>query len=255
VQIGKAQDTGKKLRQDKTVTKTQELAEAQDFPAMAENFLSYYPQGFADPSFDRWERQYKEETSRFFLEKLNNDDFCTLLNKEAYSEICRHCVEATSRKRINLLHPVAHAQLKDAINYHEYQKPFSESLFRVLYEDTAAHFDSFIDILLNLEASSWPRATIFLFLTDYTKYPCVLPENIKAVAKSLNANINYDFIPSWQGYSKIIDLCLGVNEKLLALKDDKFIPKDMIDINSFLFMSQAQNRKKPKRLRKKKSKG
>jgi hypothetical protein len=224
--------------------KQQELSGG-DFQQVVDNFLSYYPEGFSGRGYFVHEREYKENAANTFLSKLNKENFANLLQNRAYKDICDHCTESCAPRNINFLHTIQWIQLKETLNSDESSRQmFAKSLYNVLYKGAIEHFDDFATTMDYLGISSWPRVTIFLFLADYNSYLCVRPTNIKIAEETFKFKINYKPDPSWAIYSRILDLARVIKEKLTEASktDPRLLPKDMIDINSFLFMSQAINR-------------
>jgi hypothetical protein len=216
---------------------------SENIQQVTKHFLSFYEKGFEDKKFFVDERDYKENASRIFMQSLNQPIFSELLNQAEYKKICDACSEATSLKYINLLHIIAWKQMKDMITYPDNQKPFSETLYALLYGgNVPEYFDKFCSLLRRLGILSWPRATVFLFLFDYKTYLCVRPLNIKAISKIFDVPIDYHPIPTWARYKTILHLADVIKSKLTESSNVMpFLkPKDMIDINSFIYMSQVK---------------
>ncbi len=76
----------------KTTFETTEKSIIKARTACQKKFLFYFKKGFKDATYIDWEREYKEEASMAFREKLNKSSFLELLEKRKFMEIAMSAV-------------------------------------------------------------------------------------------------------------------------------------------------------------------
>ncbi len=93
-------------------------------------FLYYFPKGFMDTKYLEWERNYKSEAHKSFIELLNRKQYSAMLAKKMFLEIAAMAVRIESRT--NLLFSFEKMALRDAVKTQEGAKAFTEGLFDYL---------------------------------------------------------------------------------------------------------------------------
>src|ERR1700716_337329 len=76
-------------------------------------FLRFFPGGFRDETYLDWERGYKEDAHRAWLEALNPARYRSLLARRKFAEIALEAVRIESRT--NLLFSFEKMALRDAV--------------------------------------------------------------------------------------------------------------------------------------------
>jgi hypothetical protein len=205
-----------------------------------EKFLRKYPTGFTtDPSSPYWkdERGYKWEAHVKWNQLLDRPTFKNLLDSRSYAEI----VSRASRVVIpvNLVSKFEKAALHDGLATPENAKTFSVALFEFLYGKgpDQSRFTGFVETLESLPqpkttTTKWTIATIFPFVARPDRYLFLKPEVTKQAAERRGFALNYKPYPNWLTYSCLLRLGSLLMTDLRDLK-----PRDMIDIQSFIWVS------------------
>jgi hypothetical protein len=111
-------------------------------------------------------------------------------------------------------------------------------LFDLLYgsAEVAFRFEGFAKVLEQMDAATWPIATYFLFLRFPDRFLFLKPTVTQEAAEILGQEINYRPEPNWVTYSQVIALGDLVAKKLNARKLPTLSPRDMIDVQSFIWV-------------------
>lgn len=127
----------------------------------------------------------------------------------------------------------------------EDQKKFAESLFDLLYgiDEMRTRFERFstmvydipIDVNPELKAANWRVTTYFLFLTFPTQH-MFFNEITKNTAKILGVGISYKPELNWLTYSQVLGFVELIRKKLCKDGREILVPRDMIDIQSFIWV-------------------
>jgi len=199
-------------------------------------FLYYFPGGFTGSKYIDWERGYKWNAHMDWKEKLNEQEFTKLLRKKEYAEIVKRAVRLESKT--NLLFSFEKMALRDAVKTNESAKLFSEGLFDYIYgkQSKKERFENFRDMLSRLPVKqtrvlTWPLLTVFGFIADPSEHIFLKPMVTKKAALKYGFEFNYLSKPNWQTYQSLLEFAD------LLRKDTKNLhPKDMIDIQSFIWV-------------------
>ena len=207
-----------------------------------ERFLKFYPQGFHDPKYigdlKQGERHYKWTAHELWMDTLGKLEFDRLLAAEDYEEIA-HRASKVEGKMFLLLSIFEKAALRDAIKDPEAAKNFAHGLHDLIYGSEAfeARFKRFVSVLDGLpqpksSVVKWPIQTIFPFLALPEQHLFLKPEVTKKAARRLAFSLNYQPRPNWLTYSCLLKFGQILMEDLAELK-----PRDMIDIQSFIWVT------------------
>lgn len=177
------------------------------------------------------ERNYKLKFHEKTLSYFNEKDFKQLLEDHNYHELMER-LKKFFIAQSNLLSHFEHLKLKDTLLESEAnQQVFFESLYSLLYDDDFnENFRNWINTLAELGHAKWTLATIFLYAVYPDKYMFVKPETTKVAAEISNFFINYDSKPTLDTYNRILNFSNYLRIKIAELK-----PKDMIDVQSFMW--------------------
>lgn len=203
-------------------------------------FLDRFPEGFYDTKYigdsKMGERQYKVDAHRFAVEHLGDGKFRHLLETDdlALVKQIKRCIS-----KVNLLFPVEHAALKDALEDREATRRWCATLAQLL-ESPGVNEGEFIDYAkatAKLPAdrgrvATWPVTTILPFLLQPDRHMFFKPKLTTQAAEVLGFNLNYDPNPNWLTYRRLLKMAEIYRKKLAALK-----PRDLIDVQSFLFIT------------------
>lgn len=240
-------DAAKKRRIQRVITQKEDQARKEKMAVMAEKrvkggivkFLGRFPKGFTDPMYLRLERDYKWEAHEAWEELLNADEFGKLLKTNKHIEITRRAMRVEAKTHF-MLHPMQKMALHDAVKKRGAAKLFAEGLYDLIYgrDSYEVRFGRFAGVLGELPqvkspVLSWPIQTIFPFLALPEEHIFLKPNVTKAAAKWRGVSLNYRTKPNWLTYSCFLKLAALLKTDLADLK-----PRDMIDIQSFIWVTE-----------------
>ena len=207
-----------------------------DIPSSQEYFLKAYPDGFNGEKYKDRERDYKDEGHALATELLNQKSFDELLQVKDYDEIITRSLKVVNK--LNLLFPNEKMALRDGLVQAELKERFALSLYSLLYgtDELAMRFEGWIRTLAAIGADKWTTATYFLFVIFPDKYMFIKPTITQAVADMCAFNIAYTPGLNWNTYSKVLELSNYLRKEIQALE-----PKDMIDVQSFMWCINQQD--------------
>lgn len=199
-------------------------------------FLRYFKRGFDDQKYFDWERGYKIAAHEQFNEALNRDSFARLLKSKKYLEIAATATRIESGT--NLLFSFEKMAFRDAVRESAGAKMFAEGLFDLLYcvGDDAVKFDRWCDTVGSLPRKqtrvlTHPVVTVFPFIADPERHIFLKPNVTRRAAEAYGFEFRYNSRPSWDVYSSLLNFARVLERDLKALH-----PKDMIDIQSFIWV-------------------
>lgn len=210
------------------------------FQKAVENFRSYFPMGFQDPTYlagQSSERDYKVRAHELLIETLGPNVLPQLLAEQKYKEICDRAKSVINKT--NLINQYEKIWLSNGLALADAQESFARSLGTLLYGDQPlqVRFEQFASMLYKINAAKWPVATYFLFLFDPGALVFVKPEVTKSAAEVLGIDINYKPELNWLTYSQVLRLAEAIRSKLVKEGQDDLVPRDMIDVQSFMWVT------------------
>jgi len=196
-------------------------------------FLRYFPQGFADE--DYVERGYKWDAHCQWREALGKSTFRALLKQGRYEEIALRALRIEGRT--NLIFSFEKMALRDGIKG-KGAEIFANGLYQFLHGRGSAErrFENWVEDLSALPRKqtrvvTWPVVTAFGFLAQPDQHIFVKPNVMRRAAVELGLSFDYKSKLNWKSYQSALALAADLKS---ALKD--LHPKDMIDIQSFLWV-------------------
>ena len=199
-------------------------------------FLRFFPKGFADAKFFEWERGYKQAAHEQWNETLNQTAFRALLKKKAFGEIAARAVRIESRT--NLLFSFEKMALRDAIKEKEGAQMFAEGLYEFLYGKGKPErkFDSWVETIAELprrqtRVLTWTNLTVFPFLAQPETHIFLKPNTTRNAAREYGFDFRYQSRPSWEIYAELLAFAKTIRRDQMDLR-----PKDMIDLQSFIWV-------------------
>jgi hypothetical protein len=211
-----------------------ELA-ARSMPGSIASFLDKNPKGFLDSKFDEQERNDKIAASKACR---------TLLAEDALADLSQDNIAALllAVKRIvgmtNLIQGgFEKPKLLDAIKDPKNSKPFLAELKDLLYGagDSPERLERFSEYMHTLGLRKWTYATYFLFLHDPKNCMFVKPEGLKKAAEIAGFPLDYASEPTADRYRQVLDFAKTVERRLREQHDERLAPRDMIDVQSFIW--------------------
>ena len=199
-------------------------------------FTRFFPRGFKDSKYVDWERGYKLQAHEQWQESLNRGDFRKLLKDERFEEIASTAIRIESRT--NLLFSFEKMALRDAVRSEAGARIFAEGLCELLHGrgNPAAKFEGWCQVVGNLprrqtRVLTHPVVTVFPFIADPENHIFLKPNVTKEAARLYGFDFKYESTPSWKVYSQLLEFAQLIRNDLRSKG-----PKDMIDIQSFIWV-------------------
>ena len=199
-------------------------------------FLRLFRKGFHDQKYIDWERGYKWEAHEKWQSTLGRETLRTLIDKGESGEAARRAVNIESRT--NLLFSFEKMALRDAIKPAAGARAFAEGLYEFLYGRGSfqTKFERWVEVVAGLPRKqtrvlTWPLVTVFGFIALPEEHFFLKPMVTRAAAREYGYDFQYKSKPSWETYSHLLDFAKTVSRDQEELK-----PRDMIDIQSFLWV-------------------
>jgi hypothetical protein len=201
-------------------------------------FLETFPEGFRDPTYLSWERDYKWEAHERWDDALGRRQFKGLLRRCAFGEIAARAVRVEQRTRHSMLFSFEKMALRDAIRSEDGARLFAEGLFEFLHGAgaPARRFERWVSIVDSLprrqtRVLTWPMVTVWGFLAQPDRHIFLKPVVTKRAAEAYEFPLRYRSRPGWDEYASLLEFAALVKRDLVDLR-----PRDMIDIQSFLWV-------------------
>jgi hypothetical protein len=198
-------------------------------------FLNYFPDGFQDEAYVDSERDYKWQAHLQWREALGQPTFEALLSERRFDEIAGRALRIEGRT--NLIFSFEKMALRDGVKG-KAAATFAKGLYAFLHGegDVASRFDAWIDTLDALPRKqtrvvTWPTATVFGFIANPARHLFIKPNVMRRAAAAIGVPFEYVSRPNAKTYAHALQLAKELRGALSDLD-----PKDMIDIQSFLWV-------------------
>jgi hypothetical protein len=199
-------------------------------------FLRMFPGGFSDETYLAWERDYKAKAHEQWNASLNQAEFRSLLRRRRYAEIAAEAIRIESRT--NLLFSFEKMALRDAIKETRGAREFAEGLYDFIYRagKSGRKFEQWCEVIAGLPRKqtrvlTWPVVTVFGFIARPDIHFFFKPKVTRIAAQEYGFDLPYTSRPNWPVYEKVLEFAEQARRDLRDLR-----PRDMIDIQSFLWM-------------------
>ncbi|MCE3282529.1 MAG: hypothetical protein K0Q66_1266 [Chitinophagaceae bacterium] len=199
-------------------------------------FLFYFRKGFTTQKYYDWERGYKWEAHVLWMEVLNKKEYKRLLDAGEYLEIANRATRIESKT--NLLFSFEKMALRDAVKTADGAKTFAEGLYNFVYGGgrLQKRFEEWVEAVAALPRKqtrvlTWPLVTVFGFIANPAEHIFLKPRVTKIAAEKYAFDFKYTSRPNWDTYSNYLAFAEQVGADVMDLQ-----PKDMIDIQSFLWV-------------------
>ena len=203
-------------------------------------FLRFFPGGFRDDTYLDWERNYKVAAHQRWQDGLSRMELRGLLRAGRHVEAAARAVGVESRT--HLLFSFEKMALRDAVRLPEGARLFADGLYAFLHGggSPARRFDSWCDVIARLprvqsRVLTWPIATVFGFLALPDEHIFFKPNVTRRAARAYGFELPYRPRPGWDVYAGLLEFASGVRRDLRDLA-----PRDMIDIQSFLWVQGSE---------------
>jgi hypothetical protein len=153
-------------------------------------FLRFFPGGFADETYNDWERGYKWTAHERWMTALAPATFRTRLREGQYAEVAAHAVSIESRT--NLLFSFEKMALRDAVKPAAGAEAFATGLYELLHGRAGdeRRFENWCEVVGSLprrqtRVLTWPVVTVFGFIAQPDRHMFLKP-NVTRVAAELD---------------------------------------------------------------------
>jgi hypothetical protein len=199
-------------------------------------FLHHFPGGFRDETYLDWERGYKWNAHQQWEAALNETVFARLIKADKSEEIAAAAIRIESRT--NLLFSFEKMALRDAVKSAAGARAFATGAFDLLHGPAAlpVRFDRWCETVSRLprrqtRVCTWPVVTVIGFLAQPQTHFFLKPTVTRKAAQKYGVALPYAARPTWETYAGLLSLARRVRSDLRSLR-----PRDMIDIQSFLWV-------------------
>jgi hypothetical protein len=203
-------------------------------------FLRIFPGGFYSQKYLDWERGYKWEAHQEWEARLSRSVHRELIIAGQFEEIAARAIRIESRT--NLLFSFEKMALRDGVRSPEGARKFSASLYDLLYgpEPDQIKFERWCEAVSSLPRKqtrvlTWPVVTVFGFIALPLRHMYFKPQVTRRAAEAYGVELAYQSKPAWTPYANLLRLAKTVRQDLSDLK-----PRDMIDIQSFLWVQGSE---------------
>ncbi len=200
-------------------------------------FLRLFPGGFSDERYLAWERGYKVEAHRLWLQEIGRRDaFRAALDRGDHRAIADAAVRIEGSRA--LLFSFEKMALRDAVRSPTGARRFADGLYDWLHGPGGeqARFERWTEVVQSLprrqtRVATWPVVTVFGSIARPRVHVFVKPVTIKRAAEAYAFDLPYRSRPGWDTYRGVLDLARTARQDLADLG-----PRDQIDIQSFLWI-------------------
>ena len=205
-------------------------------------FLRFFPEGFRDQTYIAWEREYKVETHERWEQVLSRKEFARLLRQQEFAEIAARAVRVEQKSRHSMIFSFEKMALRDAVKSATGARAFAEGLYDFLHGKAALkrRFQKWVQVVSELPRKqtrvlTWPLVTVFGFIAQPDIHIFLKPTVTRAAAREYEFDLRYRSRPSWDGYENLLQFAQVVQRDQRDLG-----PRDMIDIQSFLWVQGSE---------------
>lgn len=205
-------------------------------PGNIETFLLKFPMGFKDPAYEQTELNDKDKASRACRVELSPQAFKAAMESgdpALLIDVVKQIVSRTNLIQGSFEKP----KLFDAIRDERNSAPFLAALEDLMHGPGEApdRLERFSTYMQTLGLRKWTYGTYFLFLSDPQNCMFVKPEGLKEALEATAYPLTYHSTPTAALYRQIMEFARWVEAKLLDTKDERLLPKSMIDVQSFIW--------------------
>ncbi len=208
----------------------------------------WYPdwQGFDTPAFVEDELTYKWEASEKAQQLLGQQEFERLLQENAIEEILQRIKKIGHATNLLYLSTPQTGDLRLIYASSLDKRALVEQVYDLLYGpgDSPDRLQRFVEFLTaNKIIPYWTFPTYFLFLIHPETDIFVKPRTMKAFFDLMGHSDEWERKPSGQAYRRILSLARDVWKAF-----ETYHPRDMIDIQSVMWVAANASRENQRRL-------
>jgi len=207
----------------------------QPFPVVIKKFLEDFPGGFQGEMLNHFERKYKVDANEWLKEHLSQDRWKALIESQDFDELSQEIKRLFSKT--NLLASFELIKLNDALKIDEAKEAIGHAFYDLLYKEDnfKDRFENTAKALGRYEIDKWTTLTYPLFFCFPHKYMFVKPTVTKEAALNRGFDIQYSSQVNWNTYNQIQLFSKDLFDRLSQSKNAALHPKDMIDVQSFMW--------------------
>jgi MoxR-like ATPase len=195
--------------------------------------------GFDDPRFIKEETGYKRQASEKAKELLGKDVFKSLLDEKNYDEIIKRIEKVGQSTNLLYLSFPKSGDLGIIYQDNLNKKEFCEVFFNLLYgsDETKKRFKRYLHYVINNNLkNTYTFPTYFLFLLFPETEMFIKPTLFHKLVKMIDTKLIGVIKPNSSRYEMIKTILMQIKNILNdKLKDNG--PKDMIDVQSFIWVA------------------
>jgi len=140
--------------------------------------------------------------------------------------------------RTNLLFSFEKMALRDAVRTSDGARMFALGVYHWLHgkRHVAERFEAFVEVVDALprrqtRVLTWPSVSVFGSIAQPQEHVFLKPQITTLAAKAYGFPFAYTTRPSWATYENLLEFAAQIKEDLADLR-----PRDMIDVQSFIFV-------------------
>jgi len=215
-------------------------SDRQPFPVILKKFLENFPDGFQGKMLTHYELEYKWKAHEYCKQDLGKEVWKSALDNEEYEEISVKIKRLYSKS--NLLASFEMMDIGDAFKEAKDQKQLCRAFYNLLYADVPIQqrFNDTVKIFSLYKMDKWPTISYPLFIRFPKQYMFVKPTMTKQAAENRGFDIQYSSKVSWGTYKRILDFSQDLFNRLSESNNEFLHPRDMIDIQSFMWCTYAK---------------
>lgn len=210
------------------------------FDAFVKTFLETYPHGLRSKECDDQERTYKVDASTYARTELSPELVVALLESGDFTEIVRRARRILGK--VNLAFPNELMKFRDLPP--SAHREVAESIERLVTagERTPAALENLATVLKPHGAAKWTIVSLLPFLLHPKRWPFVKPTFVMRAAEATGIDVEYEPRPNARTYELVLDLYEHVKSLLYGLGRADFIPRDFIDVQTFLWVASGMKK-------------
>lgn len=192
-------------------------------------FLMRFPDGFESENLNKELHNDHQKAYQQAQKLLHEELLIDCIISADYQQVVDNVLKVVNASK--LITSAEKKELKKALSDQGVQKKFSLSLYKLLYckEPLQGRFESFNQILQQLNIAKWTLISYFLFVTQPKRYLFIKPNVTQHASALCGFEINFKTEVNWDTYESTLRFSEYLFEGLAALK-----PQDMNDVQSFI---------------------
>jgi hypothetical protein len=205
-----------------------------------EKFLDFFPDGFRDPTYVETERAYKWKAHTSWESHVAPILREGPLAPGSPVDLAREVVRIESRT--NLLFSFEKMALRDAVSSAISARQFVDHLAKWLYArgSESERFATWCDAVATMprrqtRVLTWPVTTVFGFIARPRVHLILKPNVTRRAAEAYGYPLTYRSVPNSETYLSLLRFARELRHDLRDLR-----PRDMIDIQSFLWVQGSE---------------